>query len=114
MSSPVPAHNGDSKESVMQSKTLDLLARGWQSQVNLSLFLFLLILAGFVLPSLGFERHDLPLYGDVAFCVVLAAGAAIAWGVKRLFALTALVSVVAIVMRWAAWWDPTRTLRLWS
>jgi len=82
MSSPVPAHNDDSKESVMQSKTLDLLARGLQSQVNLSLFLFLLIVAGFVLPSLGFEKHDLPLYGDVPFSTVLIAGAAIAWGKK--------------------------------
>jgi hypothetical protein len=98
----------------MQSKTRDLLARGWQSQINLSLFLFLLILVGFVLPSLGFEKHDLPLYADVAFSIVLVAGSAIAWGEKRLFALTALVSVVAIVVRWAAWCSPTRALRLWS
>jgi hypothetical protein len=98
----------------MQSKTRDLLARGWQSEINLSLFLFLLILAGFVFPSLGFEKHDLPLYGDVAFSIVLVAGAAIAWGEQRLFALTALVSVMAIVVRWAAWWSPTSTLRLWS
>jgi len=37
----------------MHSKTRDLLARGWQSEANLSLFLFLLILVGFVLPSLA-------------------------------------------------------------
>ena len=98
----------------MHSRTRDLLARGWQSEVNLSFFLFLLILAGFVLPALGFEKHNLPLYADFTFSVVLAAGAAVAWGDKRLFALTTLVSVVAIVVRWAAWWAPNNTLRLWS
>jgi len=35
----------------MPFKTRDLLARSWQSQVNLSLFLLLLILTAFVLPS---------------------------------------------------------------
>jgi hypothetical protein len=98
----------------MHSKARDLLARGWQSEANLSFFLFLLILAGFVLPSLGFEKHNLPLYGDVTFSIVLVTGAAIAWGEKRLFALTALVSIVAIVVRWAAWWAPTNALRLRS
>jgi len=34
----------------MHSKARDLLARGWQSEANLSFFLFRLILAGFVLP----------------------------------------------------------------
>ncbi len=45
----------------MHSRTRDLLARGWRSEANLSLFLFLLIVVGFVLPSLGFEKHNLPL-----------------------------------------------------
>jgi hypothetical protein len=76
--------------------------------------LFLLILAGFVLPSLGFEKHNLPLYSDIVFTVVLIVGAAIAWGNRRLVALTALVSVVAIVVRWATWWAPTKTLILCS
>jgi hypothetical protein len=102
------------KELLKHSRTRDLLARGWQSEVNLSFFLFLLILAGFVLPSLGFEKHNLPLYADVTFSVVLAAGAAVAWGDRRLFALTTLVCVAAIVVRWAVWWAPNNTLRLWS
>ena len=97
----------------MHSKTRDLLIRGWRSEANLSLFLFLLILAGFVLPSLGFEKHNLPLYGDIAFTVLLVVGAAIAWGDRRLFVPTALVSLMAIAVRWATWWDPTTTLILW-
>jgi hypothetical protein len=107
------AHDDDSKESFMHSKTRDLLTRGWRSEANLSLFLFLLILAGFVLPSLGFEKHNLPLYGDIAFTVVAVVGAAIAWGDRRLFVLTAPVSLVAIAVLWATWWVPTTTLMLW-
>jgi hypothetical protein len=98
----------------MHAKTSDLLTRSWQSEANLSLFLFLLIIVGFVLPSLGFEKHNLPLYADIMFTVVLVVGAAIAWGDRRVFALTALVSVVAIVVRWATWWAPTKTLMVWK
>jgi hypothetical protein len=97
----------------MHSRTRDLLARGWRSEANLSLFLFLLIVVGFVLPSLGFEKHNLPLYADITFTVVLVVGAVIAWGDRRVFALTALVSVVAIVVRWVTWWAPTKTLMVW-
>jgi hypothetical protein len=68
----------------MHSKTRDLLTRSWQSEANLSLFLFLLIVVGFVLPSLGFEKNNLPLYADIAFTVVLVVGTAIAWGDRRL------------------------------
>ena len=98
----------------MHSKTRDLLARGWQSEANLSLFLFLLILIGFVLPSLGIEKHNLPLYGDVAFTVISLVGALIAWGHPRLFRLTSLVAIVAIVLRWATWWKPGNAIILWS
>ena len=98
----------------MLSKTRDLLARGWQSEANLSLFLFLLILVGFVLPSLGFEKHNSSLYEDIVFTVVLVVGAAIAWGDRRLFVPTSLVVFVSIVVRWVAWRTPTKGLVLWS
>ena len=98
----------------MHSRTHDLLAHSWQSQANLSFFLFLLILLGFVLPSFGVERSNLRLYADIAFCVVSVAGAAIAWGNRRPFVLTSLVAVVAIALRWATWRKPTNTLILWS
>jgi hypothetical protein len=97
----------------MHSKTRDRLTRSWQSEANLSLFLFLLILVGFVLPSVGFEKNSLQLYGDMAFSVVSLVGAAIAWGNRRVFALTSLVCIVAIVLRWTTWWRPTDTLILW-
>jgi len=98
----------------MLSKTRDLLARGWQSEANLSLFLFLLILVGFVLPSLGFEKHNSSIYEDIVFTVVLVVGTAIAWGDRRLFVPTSLVVFVSIVVRWVAWRTPTKGLVLWS
>ena len=98
----------------MKSRTRDLLVRSWQSQANLSLFLCLLILVGFVIPAVVVERGDLPLYSDIAFSVVAVVGALIAWGNRRLFMLTSLVASVAVVLRWAKWWNPTHVLILWS
>jgi hypothetical protein len=97
----------------MHAKIRDLLALRWQSEANLSLFLFLLVAVGFVLPSLGFEKNNLPIYEDIVFSVVLAVGTAIAWGNRKLFVVTSLVSFVAIVVQWAAWRLPTNPLILW-
>jgi hypothetical protein len=98
----------------MPSKTRDVLTRSWQSEANLSFFLFLLIIVGFVLPSLGLERNYFPLYADMAFSIVLFVGAAIAWGDRRVFVLTSLVVIVAVILRWVRWWTPTKALLLWS
>jgi hypothetical protein len=98
----------------MHVKTGDLSIRAWWSEANLSLFLLLLILLGFVFPSLGVEKNNLPLYSDIAFSVVLVVGAVVAWGNRRLFALTLFVVSVAMVVRWAKWWMPTDTMELWS
>jgi hypothetical protein len=98
----------------MNLRTRGLLTRKWQSEANLSFFLFLLIVVGFVLPSVVSEKHSyLPLYSDIAFSTLLVVGVAIAWGNRRLFVVTSLVCLVAIVMRWVAWWKPTDTLILW-
>jgi hypothetical protein len=71
------------------------------------LFLLVLILTVFVLPSVGFERNHLKLYGDIAFSVVLIFGIGIAKGHTGLFVMAASVSVIAIVARWMAWRTPT-------
>jgi hypothetical protein len=96
----------------MRSKIHDLLT--WQSEANLSLFLFLLILTGFVLPSVGFEKNSLQLYDDVTFSVVSLVGVVITWGNRRLFVLASLIATFAILLRWATWWKPTNTVILWS
>jgi hypothetical protein len=85
----------------MQAKTRDLLTLSWQSQANLSFFLFLLVIMGFVIPSVGLEKNNFPLYADIAFSVGLVVGAGIAWENRKLFVLTSLLSVVAIIVRWA-------------
>jgi hypothetical protein len=101
-------------ESFMPFKTRDLLARSWQSQVNLSFFLLFLILTVFVLPSVGFEKNSLHFYEDVAASVVAIVGTAIAWRNRKLFLLTSAAVIVGIAFRWATWWRPTQTVRLWS
>jgi hypothetical protein len=99
----------------LEPKALDLLTRGWQSQASLSLFLFLLILMAFVIPSVRFANiNTLALYEDIGFASVSIVGAAIAWRNRKLFLLTSLVAIVAILLRWATWWRPTNALFLWS
>jgi Ion channel len=98
-----------------QAKTRDLLTRGWQSQASLSLFLFLLILMAFVIPSVRFANmKTLALYEDIGFSSISIVGVAIAWGNRKLFVLTSLIAIVAILLRWATWWRPTNTLFVWS
>jgi hypothetical protein len=97
----------------MHARTRDLLTLHWQSEANLSFFLFLLVIVGFVIPSLGLEESNFSLFADVAFSVVLVVGSRIAWENRKLFVLTSLVSVVAIIVRWAALWSPTNPLILW-
>ncbi len=91
-----------------------LIAETWQSQANLSLFLALLVVTGFVLPSMGFGKSDLQLYSDFVFSVMLISGVAIAWGQRNLFLLSAVVAGITLTLRWAALWKPSRTLGLWS
>lgn len=98
----------------MQTKARDLLTHRWQSQANISLFLILLVLAVFVLPSIGFEEDHRVLYGDIAFSIMISFGSAIAWHNRRFFALTLFVSLVAIGARWLSWWSPTHILLLGS
>jgi len=98
----------------MHVKTGDFSILAWWSEANLSIFLLLLVLVGFVFPSLGVEKNNLSLYSDIAFSIVLIVGAVVGWGNRKLFALTALVGGVALVVRWAKWGMPTATMELWS
>jgi hypothetical protein len=90
-----------------------LIAQTWESQLNLSLFLGMLVLTVFLLPALGLERRYGRLSRDVMFSVLLISGVAIAWGQRRLFVLSACVATVALGIRWAAWWIKTDDFALW-
>jgi hypothetical protein len=97
----------------MHAQTSDLWAQPWHGP-NLRLFLFFLIAVVFVLPSLGFERNNIPLYSNVVFSLVLVFGSMIAWENRGLFVLTLSASIAAIGARWMTWWRPTKSLALWT
>src|SRR6516164_6948323 len=99
-----------STESIMSLKARDLLTRSWQSQANLSLFLLLLVLIVFLLPSLGFEKNSLHFYDDAATSVLAVVGTAIAWRNRKLFLLTSVAVIVAIALHHAPRRRPTPTL----
>src|SRR5271170_6144233 len=90
-----------------------LIARTWESQLNLSLFLGLLVLTVFLMPALGQERPYGRFLRDLIFSVVLISGVAIAWGQRRLFILSSCIAGVALCIRWAAWWIRTDDFALW-
>src|ERR1035438_1426975 len=77
-----------------------LITDSWQSQVNLSFFLGLMVLIAFVLPSMGFGKGDIKLYSDVAFSLLLISGVAIAWGRRKLFLLAGFLGSAALAVRW--------------
>src|SRR5664280_1848751 len=91
-----------------------LITDSWQSQANLSLFLGLMVLIAFVLPSVGFGASDIKLYSDLAFSLLLLSGVAIAWGRRKLFLLAGFVGSAALAVRWMAFFTPTPALQLWS
>jgi hypothetical protein len=104
----------DLKAGAVSKKARGFISDSWQSQANLSFFLLLLVCAGFVLPSLGFGKHDLRLYSDITFSVMLVSGVAIAWGQRKLFLLASFIAGVALVVRWVALWKETPQLQLWG
>ena len=85
----------------------------WESEANLSLFLALLVLVVFVLPAVGFDRSDQRLYNDVSYTVILSSGVAIAWRSRPLFFTAASFALIAIVIKWAAWFSAPRALGVW-
>jgi hypothetical protein len=94
-------------------KGRDLIAQTWESQLNLSLFLGLLVFTVFLLPAIGVEHPDGRLLRDLIFSVVLISGVAIAWGQRHLFMLSSCVASVALAIRLAAWWIRTEQFALW-
>jgi hypothetical protein len=86
-------------------KTADTLG----SQINISIFLALIILTVFVMPSIGLgDRHE-KWYGDIAFSVLIGAGTLTAWRRRGLFLFSALVGLITVSVRWIALWMPSRS-----
>jgi Ion channel len=98
----------------MPRKVREVIAQSWESQANLSLFLALLVLLVFVVPSLGLERADERLYSEFASSVLLISGVTIAWRRRVVFLLASSIGVVTIIVRWAALPTLTSTtLSIW-
>jgi len=104
----------DLKPGAVSKRARGFISDSWQSQANLSFFLALLVITGFLLPSMGFGKRDLRLYSDIVFSVMLISGVAIAWGQRKLFLLASFIASVALVVRWLALWKESRTLQLWG
>ena len=99
---------------MVREKARALIKQSWQSQANLAFFLALLVVLGFVLPSLGFGKSDELLYSDFVFSLMLASGVAIAWGQRWLFLLSFCVASATIAVRWMEFLTPTHALQVWS
>jgi len=79
-----------------------------ESQVNITIFLGLLLLTVFIMPALGFGEANERWYGNVVSSILLIAGIAVAWHRRGLFIGSAIVGGIAILIRWIAFWNPGR------
>jgi hypothetical protein len=80
---------------------------------GLPVFLAVLVLFAFVLPSLGIEGSDGRLYADVATTLLLVSGVAVASGQRAMFGLTLVFAFLALLVRWATWFLPPGRLGVW-
>jgi hypothetical protein len=67
-----------------------------EARILIPIFLGLLILTVFVLPSLGFGEHHEQRYRIIASSVLFCSGVSIAWHRKGLFLFSALAAMVAV------------------
>ena len=103
-----------SKPETVGSKIVDQTADTLGSQINISIFLGLLILTVFVMPSIGFGSKNERWYGSIVFSILIGAGTAIAWRRKGLFLFSVLIGVLALSIRELALWMPSRSWALCS
>lgn len=93
-------------------RTRALISQTWESQLNLSIFLALLVVTVFVMPALGLGQRHVRLASDVAYTVILISGVAIAWGQRRLFNVVVCFGVFSLGVKWAGWWIQTANYQL--
>ena len=80
---------------------------------GLPVLLALLVLIGFVLPSLGLEGADERLYSDVGTTLLLVSGLVVVSGERRAFLVTGLMAAVTLAVRWASWLSPPGAFGAW-
>jgi hypothetical protein len=89
------------------------VAQSLGSQINLSVFLGLLVLTVLVMLALGFASYHQRLYSDIVFSVVIVTGILIGWDERRLFPVAVCTGIIALSVTWASWWIATNSLELW-
>ena len=98
----------------VRAKARRVITDTWQSQANLSLFLVLIVLLGFVFPAMGFAREDFRLYSTVGITLMLMSGTAIAWGHRVLLTFAGFVSSATIAVLWMELITPSKALQIWA
>ncbi len=88
-------------------RTRAAISQTWESQLNLSFFLALLVATAFVMPALGLGQRHWRLASDLAYSVILISGVAIAWGQRRLFTLAVCFGVFSLCVKWSEWFIQT-------
>jgi voltage-gated potassium channel len=78
-----------------------------EARIMISIFLGLLILTVFVMPSVGFGEHHEQRYRTIVSCVLFCSGVSIAWRRRGLLLSSALIVLVAISAQLRALWTPT-------
>jgi hypothetical protein len=104
----------ETRRGIVREKARGFIKESWQSQANLSFFLALLVILGFILPSLGFGKNDELEYSDLAYSLLLISGVAIAWGRRWLFALAVFVGSATLAVRWMDYLTPTFAFQVWT
>jgi hypothetical protein len=102
------------KTETTESGIVDKFADTLGSQINISIFLGLVVLTVFVMPSIGLGEEHERWYGNIVFSILIAAGTAIAWRRRGLFLLSALIGFFGLSLRWLALWRPSRSWELCS
>src|SRR3982074_631851 len=108
-----PTLNGDEPEPI-NDEISDRAADTLGSQINISIFLGLIILTVFVMPSIGFGDKNERWYGSIVFSILLGAGTAIAWRRRVLFLLSSFIGLLTIAVRWFSLFAPKRFWELSS
>jgi hypothetical protein len=90
-----------------------LIAQTWQTQLNLSLFLGLLVLSVFLMPILGVDHPYRKFWADLIFSIILISGVTIAWGQRHLFLFSSCVAAMSLGIRWSAWELGGHDLAIW-
>jgi voltage-gated potassium channel Kch len=79
-----------------------------ESQISISIFLGILVLTVFVMPSVGVGEVHTEWYSNLVFTALFVSGISITWRRRRLLIFSSLLGLIAFSMRWIAWWRPTR------